>query len=620
MWMRTIQLLLVAAVLGCGEQDYPLDPCGDDDHGDDDTAMPDDDVTGDDDTSDDDNSDDDSADDDTGDDDSAEPLDADGDGWPEGEDCDDHDPTVGPHMGEICDGVDNDCDTDIDEDCLACDIEVPGDHTHIQNAIESYNYVPGVVICVDPGTYTENLDLAGQVVHLLGVGGPELTIVDGDAAGPVVRFDSGEGPDTVLEGFTLTNGSAQKGGGIYVAGASPTLADLIVEGNAAVDSGGGIYASSTSLSMVDVQVRSNESLYDGGGLSLVASTPVLAGVVVEGNGVTHGDGGGIYMSGTDGSIRETTVRDNVSLQWGGGIYMLDSNPSVTAAVVSDNTLNTTVGAGAGAALHGSAPTLTDLVVRDNFSESFDAAAGGGISMGFESAPVLHNVLVTGNTAVGGWWGGYGGGLYVSHSTPVLHNVIVSGNLADDPISWGHGGGVFLGDSTATLVNVAVVGNTGSEAAGGIHMEDSDLWMTNVAVSHNNGEVGISGHDSTLQMRYSNVYNSVTQEFEYLTDPTGTDGNVSVASEFLDGAPADPYDWDLHIAATSPLVDAGDPTLLDPDGSPSDIGAYGGEYADSWDLDWDGYPEWWLPGPYSAATSPGLDCDDRDADVYPGQGC
>ncbi len=30
--------------------------------------------------------------------------------------------------------------------------------------------------------------------------------------------------------------------------------------------------------------------------------------------------------------------------------------------------------------------------------------------------------------------------------------------------------------------------------------------------------------------------------------------------------------------------------------------------------------WWLPGPYDPATSPGMDCDDQDGGVYPGNGC
>jgi hypothetical protein len=50
-------------------------------------------------------------------DDSGEELvDADGDGSPAGEDCDDSDPAVSPSAQELCDGLDNDCDGAIDDD------------------------------------------------------------------------------------------------------------------------------------------------------------------------------------------------------------------------------------------------------------------------------------------------------------------------------------------------------------------------------------------------------------------------------------------------------------------------------------------------------------------------
>src|SRR5205085_2780917 len=70
---------------------------------------------------------------------------------------------------------------------------------------------------------------------------------------------------------------------------------------------------------------------------------------------------------------------------------------------------------------------------------------------------------------------------------------------------------------------------------------------------------------------------------------------------LDGTPDDD---NLVPLRDSPLVDAGDPMLSDPDGSVSDIGATGGPGASAVDADGDGYP---------AST----DCDDTDPAVNPG---
>ncbi|MDP6931563.1 MAG: putative metal-binding motif-containing protein, partial [Myxococcota bacterium] len=43
-------------------------------------------------------------------------VDADGDGYGSTEDCDDSDAAVHPGAAELCDGIDNDCDDQVDED------------------------------------------------------------------------------------------------------------------------------------------------------------------------------------------------------------------------------------------------------------------------------------------------------------------------------------------------------------------------------------------------------------------------------------------------------------------------------------------------------------------------
>ena len=93
---RWLAPLLLLSLVGCYEDGSVF---GDDDDvifPDDDDAIPDDDDTIDDD-----------------DDDDVE--DADGDGWRIDEDCDDSDPAVHPGATEVCNGQDDDCDGQIDE-------------------------------------------------------------------------------------------------------------------------------------------------------------------------------------------------------------------------------------------------------------------------------------------------------------------------------------------------------------------------------------------------------------------------------------------------------------------------------------------------------------------------
>ncbi len=53
-------------------------------------------------------------------------VDGDGDGSPDGPDCDDADPEVGPEADEQCNGLDDDCDDEIDEGCDSVDDSTGG--------------------------------------------------------------------------------------------------------------------------------------------------------------------------------------------------------------------------------------------------------------------------------------------------------------------------------------------------------------------------------------------------------------------------------------------------------------------------------------------------------------
>jgi len=82
--------------------------------------------------------------------------DADGDGWPDEDDCDPDDPSVSPAVTEVCDGVDNDCDGSIDEDTLStfyADADGDGfgdpDAESVQACEAPEGYVPTATDCDD---------------------------------------------------------------------------------------------------------------------------------------------------------------------------------------------------------------------------------------------------------------------------------------------------------------------------------------------------------------------------------------------------------------------------------------------------------------------------------------
>src|SRR5215470_5389855 len=107
---------------------------------------------------------------------------------------------------------------------------VPSDRPTIQSAIN--DAIGGDRVLVAPGTYSENIDFSGKAITVTSESGPQDTIIDAGNADSVVSFTSGEGRDSVLNGFTLKNGRppstrSPEGGGIRIQGSSPTITNNV---------------------------------------------------------------------------------------------------------------------------------------------------------------------------------------------------------------------------------------------------------------------------------------------------------------------------------------------------------------------------------------------------------
>ena len=192
-------------------------------------------------------------------------------------------------------------------------LHVPGDHATVQAAIDAA--AEGDEIHVAPGLWVGSIDLDGKGVRLLGLGGAAETTIQG-TGGSVVSLISGEGPGTIVEGFTITGAEGLLDSGALVSGSSPVIRDCIFTGNVNYSLGGGLHATQNAEPLVERCMFLYNSSERGGGLAgSQGAIPVVVDCVITANianGVI-GEGGGFYFgSNSDGVLVNCLVYDNVA--------------------------------------------------------------------------------------------------------------------------------------------------------------------------------------------------------------------------------------------------------------------------------------------------------------------
>jgi hypothetical protein len=208
----------------------------------------------------------------------------------------------------------------------------------IQRGINVAN--TGDVVVVANGLYAgsgnRNLSFGGRIITLRSANGPADTIIDCQNAAQGFVFQNGESPSAVLDGFTIINGSAQRGGGIYCLGSSPTIRNCVVS-NCSGYYCAGIYCRDGSSAIIyGCTIVDNIGTY-GGGIRCVNSSVQVINCLIANNSSSSA-GAGIKCDYGNGSpiIMNCTVAGNSSSNYGGGLWSTSSNPIVSNCIFWDN--------------------------------------------------------------------------------------------------------------------------------------------------------------------------------------------------------------------------------------------------------------------------------------------
>ncbi len=322
-------------------------------------------------------------------------------------------------------------------------ISVPSDQPSISAGITAAGN--GDTVLIADGTYTgtDNKDLSfqGKSITVKSENGAGACVIDCEDEGRGFEFVDGESSSSVLDGVTILNGDPglyEKGGGIFVFQATPTIMNCTITGCSAYNWGGGLYCYEASPAITECVFTGNSARVEGGAVCTDDSSPSITNCIFSQN-FSGTYGGAVTILYGSPVISGSTFAENSSSMAGGAVITSDT----TAVIIGNDFIDnfSLLGGGIGC-FNDIYPTIGGSAGNGNYFEGNHAGSGADLFSENIPSPTI-------DARFNDFAGYYPSDYYVSPQeafnlsssvsglTPVTSDVYVSpsGSDLNDGLSW-----------------------------------------------------------------------------------------------------------------------------------------------------------------------------------------
>jgi predicted outer membrane repeat protein len=264
-----------------------------------------------------------------------------------------------------------------------------GDFTTIQEALDVAQ--PGEEIMVGDGLYTgpgnTALTFAGKGIFLRSESGAGNCVINGEGEFAGFVFTSGEGPDSIVQGFSILNTGGSDGAAIICTDGSPTIIACQIGANIA-DYGAGLYCmgDNSNPTVQECSFVNNVAGFDGGAVyATSAAAPRFEACFFISNSADQ-SGGAVFALGANPAIALCYFSQNDALAGGAAVYSSSGNVRLINCDILQHFSSTALAGDNGADL-----TIANCLVARN---------GVGVSVTNFANALIYNSTIAENTGTG----------------------------------------------------------------------------------------------------------------------------------------------------------------------------------------------------------------------------